>query len=158
MLQRVLVALDRSEYSETIFKQAIAIARANFSQLFLANILPPLSDSVSEEMYSLPEALETPEHAAMHQKYLQEIQTDEQVSLQHLRDYADRAREEGIEVEIKQTVGDVGRAICWLAAEWNADLVVLGDRNRTKGIEHAISNVSNYVLEHTNCSVLIVRV
>lgn len=113
---------------------------------------------MSEETYSLPEALESPEHALIRQQYLQQLQMNEQESLRRLQTYADRARSEGIDADIKQTLGDVGRTICWLASQWNADLIVLGRHQPRRGEQEiALGSASNYVMWHAFCSVLTVN-
>ena len=158
MFQKILVALDHSDSSNVVFEQALSVASTNQSNFLLVHILSPLTDRLSEETYSLPEALESPEHAAARERYLEQLQADEQNSLKLLQTYADRARARGIESEIRQTLGDVGRTICWLASQWDADLIVIG-RHRPGGrAGKALGSASNYVTWHTSCSVLIVQV
>jgi hypothetical protein len=50
-----------------------------------------------------------------------------------------------------------GPTICKLAHDWPADLIVLGNRGRSGMAELLLGSVSNYVLHHAACSVLVVK-
>ncbi|MBE9048435.1 universal stress protein, partial [Pleurocapsales cyanobacterium LEGE 10410] len=63
----------------------------------------------------------------------------------------------GVQTEFNQLTGNPGRLICELAADWSADLILVGSRG-LKGLkEMFLGSVSNYVTHHAPCSVLIVR-
>ena len=54
-------------------------------------------------------------------------------------------------------MGDPGRWVRDLAQSWEADLVVLGRRGLTGVAEMFLGSVSNYIVHHVNCSVLVVQ-
>jgi nucleotide-binding universal stress UspA family protein len=71
--------------------------------------------------------------------------------------YTVEATAAGVEVEYKQHVGQPGETICEFARNCQADLIVIGRRRWLSGMEEfVLGRVSNYVLHHTFCSVLIV--
>jgi len=53
--------------------------------------------------------------------------------------------------------GDPAKEIIALATERNADLIVTGSRGLTKTDAHLVGSVSEYLLQHAPCSVLIVK-
>ncbi|NJL84581.1 MAG: universal stress protein [Chloroflexaceae bacterium] len=54
-------------------------------------------------------------------------------------------------------VGDPGTQICQLAGEWQADLIIIGRRGLQGLTELLLGSVSNYVVHHAPCSVLVVH-
>ena len=74
-----------------------------------------------------------------------------------LRQYSEQATAAGIEVEFTQIPGYPGQTIQKIAQTWNADLVVMGSHDRTGLSELVLGSVSNYVMHHAPCSVLIVH-
>ncbi|MEY3330640.1 MAG: hypothetical protein RLZZ115_3525 [Cyanobacteriota bacterium] len=44
-----------------------------------------------------------------------------------------------------------------MTKKWGADLVIVGRRNRSELAELFLGSVSNYVVHHVKCSVLVVQ-
>jgi nucleotide-binding universal stress UspA family protein len=63
----------------------------------------------------------------------------------------------GIKTEFTQIPGNPGQTIKKIAQNWDADLIVMGSRGRTGLSELVLGSVSNYVMHHAPCSVLIVH-
>ena len=80
----------------------------------------------------------------------EEAQKTARNSAQHLRDLGFAA--EGIEAE-----GDAETAIIDHAKEWGADLIVVGSHNRTLIERLLVGSVSERVIKHAPCSVLVVK-
>ena len=76
---------------------------------------------------------------------------------QWLRSCCHEAMARGISTEFDLKIGDAGSAICDLAKGWEADLIVIGRRGRTGLSELLLGSVSNYVLHHAPCSVLVIQ-
>jgi nucleotide-binding universal stress UspA family protein len=74
-----------------------------------------------------------------------------------IQDFAKIAEMAGVLTESTQSIGSVGRLICETANIWKADLVITGRRGRTTLSELLLGSVSNYILHHAPCSVLIVQ-
>lgn len=64
----------------------------------------------------------------------------------------------GFRVTTSVTTGDARSVILDAAAEWNADLIVLGSRGRTGLGRFLLGSVSEAVARHAHCSVEIVRI
>jgi nucleotide-binding universal stress UspA family protein len=63
----------------------------------------------------------------------------------------------GVKGEYRQIYGHAAKTICKVAREENIDLIVIGRRGRSGLGELFLGSVSNYVLHHAPCSVLIVQ-
>lgn len=59
--------------------------------------------------------------------------------------------------ELRVEHGDVGPAICRVAEEESADLVVLGTHDRSRWSRLWFGSVSDHVVKHAPCPVLVVR-
>lgn len=62
-----------------------------------------------------------------------------------------------VEVDTEVEVGQAGPAICRIAAEQSADLVVIGWHDHSIWDRILHPSVGRYVVEHAPCSVLVVR-
>ena len=89
--------------------------------------------------------------------YQQQYKEFENQGLKLLQILADQAISTGISTEFSQNHGNPGQTICDLAINWQADLIVMGRRGRSGINELILGSVSNYVLHHACCSVLVVQ-
>jgi len=68
-----------------------------------------------------------------------------------------RAKERGVELESRILVGHAAEQILRLAADTQADLIVVGHRGRSAIREWLFGSTSRRVVAHATCSVLVVR-
>jgi nucleotide-binding universal stress UspA family protein len=71
-----------------------------------------------------------------------------------LADLASLARTGGVEVETYQKPGDPADAICEVATQVKADLIVVGNKGMT-GVRRVLGSVPNSVAHQAPCAVLI---
>jgi nucleotide-binding universal stress UspA family protein len=71
-----------------------------------------------------------------------------------LADLAGRARIAGVEAQIHGKAGSPADAICEVAAEVGADLVIVGNKGM-KGVRRVLGSVPNSVAHQAPCAVLI---
>lgn len=154
MLNKILVALERSENGKSVFNSALSLAQTNGSRLMLLHVL-----SKSEADYPvLPTYAYYPivdDHEYdIYQKQLAKYQ---QWGLDFLQNLTQEATAVRVDAEYSQLIGNPGQMICELANNWSADLIIVGSRG-LKGLkEMFLGSVSNYVTHHAPCSVLIIR-
>ncbi|HEY9839419.1 MAG TPA: universal stress protein [Candidatus Obscuribacterales bacterium] len=67
-----------------------------------------------------------------------------------------RLRAEGLEVQTLVIKGDPGQSVLNAADEQHCDLIVMGSRQRGAVRRFLLGSVSNYVVHHAECPVLIV--
>lgn len=141
MFYRILVAVNNWTVSEEVFEQALALAQATGAHLMLVNVLSPLDQnylSTVEKNY-----------------YLHTWKNLTEKGLKYLYKLCQTATNKGVSVEVTQTKGNPGQIICQLASNWGADLIMVGRNTFNKFF---LNTVSNHVLRHASCSVLIVQV
>lgn len=157
MFHKILVAIDRSETSTQVFDEAIALAQADGADLMLLHVLSAEEEG-SPDIYLMPSVEYYPAlRANSWEFYQKQWQAFENQGLDLLRSHTEAATAAGVRTEFTQVSGSPGRTICDLARNWSADLIVMGRRGRSGLSELILGSVSNYVLHHAPCSVLIVQ-
>ena len=73
-----------------------------------------------------------------------------------LEDAKARAAEGGIQVETHLVVGSAAVAICKLAEERHADLIVMGSRGHGPLAAALLGSVATHVVRHAHCPVMVV--
>jgi len=134
--KRILVAMDRSKYSEKAFDQAISIAKICKSLLFVISVI---------DLY--PEVNEI-------------VLTHEEKMLMGTRAFLegvkDRAAKENIPCEtIMHVGGQPHKFIIHEAKEKNVDLIVMGTHGRTGLNKLLIGSVAERVVGHAPCAVMV---
>jgi nucleotide-binding universal stress UspA family protein len=152
---KILVPLVRSESAEAIFKQALKLAQDNNSSLMLFH---SVDWDMGEHFGSFTEIeAEVDFSGAFIQAQQERLQQELQESKEWLQTYVEQATVQGIPTESKCQVGHPEPLIRDLAKDWNADLIIMGRRGLSGLQEVFLGSVSNYILHHASCSVLIVH-
>lgn len=139
-MERILVGLDGSPRSKDVLETAINLVRKVGGKLVLFRgvgipiELPP-------EAYSMPPAALTTLLEEEAKRYLEGV-------AKHLP--------EGIVSQLRVGVGTPWKAICAAAHEANADLIIIGSHG-FQGIDRLIGTTAAKVVNHAECSVLVVR-
>lgn len=157
MYQKILVAIDDSIAAQQIFDQALALAKPLQAQLMLLHVL-----SMEEEGYpdfpAIPSLHYYPGLSDLPlDTYRHQWESYEQRGLERLNILAEQARKAGVEADITQRSGAAGHLICELGESWGADLIYMGSRGRAGLSELLLGSVSNFVMHHAPCSVLVMR-
>jgi nucleotide-binding universal stress UspA family protein len=155
--KRVLVALDSSEQSEQVLEQALEQSQAPGSHLLIVHVLQLDIQVETNPLIGLGTLADTGMYSTLQR--LKQERYDQEITKVNtwVQQYEQRALEKGISTEVMCLLGTPGQQICDRAKEWKADLIVLGRRG-VQGIrEVVLGSVSNYVLHHAPCSVLIVQ-
>jgi nucleotide-binding universal stress UspA family protein len=142
---KVLVAIDDSKGSEAVIEAMITKFRLQDPEIRVLHVVEFVRNS--------PEALEwgflvdlSKVFDAQHKK-----------AEEFVKRVAGNIRESGLEAGTCVREGDAKTQILEVAAEWKADLIVLGSHGR-KGMDRfLLGSVSEGVARHAACSVLIVR-
>lgn len=154
--KRILTAIDQSPLASAVFEEALQLAKDNQATLLLLHCIP---DDVMAQPIGLSEQFGISPHLfeqayQAHNVHL-EHQVDQAIAL--LRGYCEMALHHGVTVESEYRIGDPGSQICRMTQHWPADLIVMGRRGRTGLAEAILGSVSNYVLHHASCAVLVVQ-
>lgn len=156
--QKILVALDHSRLSESVFSYALELAQAYEASLKIFHCLT--IEAMGETV--MPSV---PGEVGHYTGLIDNVYLSQQVDLQGraeqvqtlLQNYSAVATSQGISTELEQQVGSPGQSVCQIAKDWGADLIVLGRRGRKGLAEAFLGSVSNHVVHHAPCSVLVIQ-
>lgn len=152
MFNKILVALDEGDTCANLFQQAVTLAQATGAGLMLVSVLEPDYNGsfATPAYYGYPLPLGVDNNI-----WIELYREAEAKGLERLRSFTDQATAAGVPTEFTQNIGSPGRAICTLAKTWEADLIVVGSHGRKGLSELFLGSVSNYVMHHAPCSVMV---
>lgn len=165
---KVLAALDKSSQGKDVFEEAFNIAQTQNAELLLlfclprwekAPISPPASVTTGMGLDPMMGMSSYSTETEMLQATDQEVKRAIEDTEAWLQQYQKKAENKGVITQSQciPTTENPGQKICTVAKEWNADLAVVGRTGR-RGLEEAfLGSVSNYVVHHASCSVLVVQ-
>jgi nucleotide-binding universal stress UspA family protein len=141
---RTLLAIDDSKFSEAAIQAVIQHLRPEQAEVCVLHVVEPL--------------LLAPE---FRQGNPEDMRVAEQRLLERRKELVGRAqqaiRKAGFNVQPAVKEDDHRAEIIDYAAQWNADLIVLGSHGR-KGMDRfLLGSVAEFVARHASCSVWIVR-
>ncbi|MDJ0731151.1 MAG: universal stress protein [Crocosphaera sp.] len=156
--QKILVGIDERDSSKEVYDTALQLAKMQGSQLMILTVIHENPKGTMDlPIYSEITgygAIYTQEMVELEEKLIQESLEELQIWLKRL---TQKAIAEGIKAESDYIYGQPGEQICALAKKWGADLIVVGRRGRRGLSELLLGSVSNYVIHHAPCSILVVQ-
>jgi nucleotide-binding universal stress UspA family protein len=142
---RILLAVNRSKFSDAATQAVIAQAKPQEALVHVVHVIDILSAEPPELEVYYPGI----EHARDAQREVAEALVGKTAQL---------LRAKGLQVTPAVEFGTPKSEIINAAAEWHADLIVLGSHGRTGIDRFLIGSVSDAVLRHAHCSVEIARI
>ncbi|TFE73429.1 nucleotide-binding protein, UspA family [Methylacidiphilum caldifontis] len=133
-MEKILVGYDGSEGAKKALSFALKLATVMGSKITILAVSHP------------PEFNQDTEFSLERQKIVSEIKWA-----------MEKAAEEKVGIEVKTAMGDPADKIIKLAREGNFDLVVLGRRGLSRVGYWLTGSVSERVVRHSPCSILIVE-
>jgi uncharacterized protein len=136
-LEKLLLATDRSEYSEGAVREAINFAKTCSSWLTVLSVLET-----------------NPEYETIGSKFFEQ---EEKEALRNIESVKARAKKEGVNCDtaLLEGGGPAG-SIVDFAAEKKVDMIVVGRRGRKGLAKLLIGEVASKVIGHASCKVLVV--
>lgn len=146
--KKILVATDGSEYAKRAAKVAVDLAKECGSDLFVVNVVPPLT--------GIQVGITPPMPATVMEQYYKDAKAKAEdlvgVVVSDAKKKGVRAR--GVLLDKPYSVVE---AITSYAKDEGIDLIVLGTRGLGGFKKLLVGSVSSGVVSHASCSVLIVR-
>ncbi|QIL45709.1 universal stress protein [Vagococcus coleopterorum] len=141
--QRILVGIDGSDQARNAFNKALAVAKRNNAKVIVAHV-------IENKLYgNMGYSLVTPD--------LVQRETDRSKEL--LAEYKDYARAQGCDTV--ETVLAFGSAKVLMGSELpeehNVDLIMVGQSGLSAVEKFMMGSVSDYVIRHAPCDVLVIR-
>jgi nucleotide-binding universal stress UspA family protein len=158
--EKILVAIEpeaegKDQLSDSkALAQAISLAKNNHSSLFIFHSVDSLQTREDVLVGINVAGLYAGETLTMTDQMLKEKTEALETWLQSLQEVAMR---HGVQADYEYAVGEPGKLICQLAKEHGVDLIIVGRRGRRGMSEMLLGSVSNYVVHHAPCQVLVVQ-
>jgi len=146
---KVLLSIDDSVYSQAALRAVIAQSRSDGTEVRVLNVVEWPGDLPASLAFT-PGAMAAGPIMDLHDE------TRRQAELR-VASAAEQLRAAGFSVSHEVREGDARHVILEYAAEWRADLIVLGSHGRTGLDRFLIGSVSENVVRHAPCSVEVVR-
>lgn len=154
--KRILAAIDHSSLSRQVFEQASELAQTDGARLMLLHCLT--ANTVAGAPQFSGELGWSPQF--FHQAYENQnfyLEHQSRACVELLQHYCNLAVQRGVAAEFDYRIVDAGQGICRVAHSWGADLIVVGRRGRKGLTEALLGSVSNYILHHAPCAVLVMQ-
>jgi len=135
----IVVGADGSPTSDVAVSDAVAQAARHGAKLRVVHVTPEVKESV--DFYSIPEIEE-----ALHEE-----------GREILGKACTRAGEAGVEVIGHIVAGEPEDELVRFADEYDADLIVMGSHGHSGIVKLLMGSVTEKVVKHAHCSVLVVR-
>lgn len=153
--RKILVALDRSKEAGKVLQTALDLIREKGSKIKLLHCIN--SNFTVNNIPSICTIGDIDIDGNLHKKYHQELKQKIKQASDWSEYCCEQARMRKIPATFTCEIGDPGKKICEFAQSWSADLIILGCRGHNAIAEIFLGSVSNYVIHHACCSVLVVR-
>lgn len=157
MISHILVAIDRSAASHRAFETALDMAKGLGSVLTLVHALDIFDPASPKRPQVLVNSYSMDLDRLLRESYEKQWAefVDHYESL--LKQKQEEARDVGVSARYLHPYGRPGPAICKVAKEMHADLIVVGSRGRKGLSEMILGSVSNYIMHHAPCSVMVIH-
>jgi nucleotide-binding universal stress UspA family protein len=138
MYRKILVGYDGSASGRKAFDAALELAAKHGAELYVLSVVRPLevSDDVETEAV---------------------IENSRQYHRHMLAELKSSIAAKGVKTHFEVAVGHPAEQIIYDADRHGADLIVVGDRGRSKLARIVLGSVSKQVVQHAERAVLVVR-
>lgn len=158
MFKKILVAMDMSDMGAVVFERALSLAQQHQSQLILLHVL---SSEESNSPIPVPPDLRELYPAVGNdltlETWREQWENFKNTGEKTLQQRVEKAKSINLNADYQQVVGSPGKTICKIAKERDSDLIIVGHRGLSGLGEMFLGSVSNYVLHHSHCSILMVQ-
>jgi nucleotide-binding universal stress UspA family protein len=138
---RILMGVDDSNFAEDSLRAILTERRTENTEVLILHVLQPVGPAPPQMTYG----------------YAPELEAEKKAADALLARIAGELRSAGFKAETRMGVGDVREGILDSAAEWGADLIVVGSHGNSGIQRFLLGSVSEFVARHAKCSVEIVR-
>lgn len=169
MVERIIAAIDYSDHSRAVTETAITLAQSIAARIKLLHVLTPQEqrqtlslDRALRGWQDWPQDPRWPEHPPgvvedIMAAYQHRLELEENRRLALLQPYLLQCEEAGVIAEPVLIPGEPGRIITEYARMLRCHAIVMGRRGRSGLRELILGSVSNYVLHHASCPVLVIN-
>ncbi len=139
---KIVVAIDKSDFSAEVLRAVVDQFQPGNTRVRLIHVLQPITPAAPPQMDP---------------RYAPELEYETQQARELVERYADGLRKAGFDVEPCVEIGDIRERIIDSAADWAADLIIIGSHGHRHMMRFLLGSVAEFVARHAKCSVQIVR-
>jgi universal stress protein A len=136
------MAVDDSGFAEDLLRAVVVGIRHENTEVMVLHVLQPV------------EPVPPPEMA---QGYAPELEDEKQPARTLVERIAGELRRVGLTAQTEVLIGDVTKTILDRAAEWRADLIMVGSHGQRSIRDFLLGSVAESVVRRAGCSVAVVR-
>jgi nucleotide-binding universal stress UspA family protein len=138
---KILIGIDDSKFSKDVLRAIVTQFRTEHTEVRVLHVLQPIASAPPQ----------------MAPGYAPELEDQKKPARELVERIAKELGSAGFKADTAVEVGDIRERIIDFAAEWGADLIVVGSHGR-RGIQRfLLGSVAEFVARHAKCSVEIVR-
>jgi nucleotide-binding universal stress UspA family protein len=146
---KILIATDGSEFSKAAIREACSlIPQGQGAEVKVISVYEPAAPIAAE-----PFAVSAEYNAQLTDLAKKRAEAEAGDALELIREIADM----NVNASAETLLGRPAEVIVGVAREWNADLIVVGSHGRGFWGRLTLGSVSDAVLHHAPCSVLVVK-
>ncbi len=138
---KILIGIDDSKVSGDVLRAIVTQFRTEHTEIRVLHVLQPFA----------------PAPPQMAPGYAPELEEQKKPARELVERIAKELRSAGFKVDTAVEVGDIRERIIDSAAEWGADLIVVGSHGERGIRRFLLGSVAEFVARHAKCSVEIVR-
>ena len=135
-MKKILVPVDGSEYADQAAYKAAELAKGFGGQVTVLNVAQPFTMLLGF-------------------KTADDLKADAEGTAKKT---ADKLNSAGVNADAVGVVGDPADEIVKLAGEGKYDLIVMGSKGLTESQRFLVGSVTQKVVEHAPCSVMVVKI
>ena len=139
---KILVAVDESKFSEEALRAVVAQFPPQGNEVLIVHVVQPIAFSVPPQMSA---------------GYTPELEAQEKQAQEVVERAAKTLRTAGFKADTTVEKGDIRLKIIDSAAEFKADLIVVGSHGRSGIPRLLLGSVAEFVVRNAPCSVEVVR-
>ena len=155
MFKHILVAIDQSTSSQRAFEAALGLAEDIGAQLTLVHALDVFDSASPERPHLSADSYSMKLDKLLQENYERQWAEFVEHHDSWLKEQQAKAEAVGVAANCLQPYGRPGPSICKTARSSHADLIVVGSHGRKGFREMLLGSVSNYIMHHASCSVLV---
>jgi len=140
---KILLAVDDSKFSDAALQAMIAQFPPQGTEVRVLHVVEPIALAPPPQMSA---------------GYAPELESRVKDGRELVERDAQRLRAAGFKAEGAVESGDIREKIIDAAAEWRADIIVMGSHGRRGVQRFLLGSVAEHVARHAQCSVEIVRI
>jgi len=138
---KILIAVDDSQFSAEVVRATIAQFRTEGTEVRVLHVLQPVA----------------PAPPQMAPGYAPELEVQKKPADELVERMANQLRSAGFKANSAVEIGDIRETIIDSAADWGANLIVVGSHGQRGLQRFLLGSVAEFVARHAKCSVEVVR-